>query len=657
MLSSLLIANRGEIARRIIRTARRMGIRTIAVFTEADRSWPHWREADQAILIGDGPAAESYLSIERIVGAAVESGAEAVHPGYGFLSENAAFVEACAAAGLVFVGPPASAMRAMGFKSEAKIIMARAGVPVVPGYNGERQDPDFLKQKAYEIGYPVLVKAVAGGGGRGMRRIDRAPDFEAGLGAAKREALAGFGNDRVLVERYLNTPRHIEVQVFGDGHGNFVHLFERDCSVQRRHQKVIEEALAPGLADDVRDYLGAAAVKAAAAVGYQGAGTVEFIADASSELRRDSFFFMEMNTRLQVEHPVTEAVTGLDLVEWQIRVAAGEELPLRQDEIALRGHAFEARLYAEDPAQGFQPSTGRLWAAAFPDGAGIRIDAGVEEGSVVGPFYDSMLAKVIASGADRDEALRRLQAALQGVRVAGPKTNLAFLSAIVAHPEFVAGAPDTGFIDRELDRLGAPPAELSDAAPAIVEWVSRKAKELAAGAPGPWSRADAFEVGGLQRRAGMEVVIEGSSMRADISWGEDGPRILSLDGSELRQLPAFEIVWAVDQAFVLQGGNQLRVGFPDPLARDLDAVQAGGQVSAPMHGRVVSVHVSEGDRVAKGDLLFTVEAMKVEHSVLAPVGGVIAAVAVAAGEQIEQGAPAMTIDPDGEAAPVAGVAE
>jgi 3-methylcrotonyl-CoA carboxylase alpha subunit len=561
MFGSLLIANRGEIARRIIRTARRMGIRTVAVMTEADRSWPHWREADQAVLIRAGPAAESYLSIQAIIQAARRSGAEAVHPGYGFLSENAEFAEACARAGLVFVGPPPSAIRAMGSKAEAKGIMAKAGVPVVPGYSGDRQDPDFLKQKAYEIGYPVLIKAVAGGGGRGMRRIDRALDFEGGLASAKREALAAFGQDRVILERYLAQARHIEMQVFADTHGNAVHLFERDCSVQRRHQKVIEEAPAPGLLAQTRKAMGAAAVEAAAAVRYAGAGTVEFITEAAGGFV-GSFFFMEMNTRLQVEHPVTEEVTGLDLVEWQLRIAAGEPLPMRQDEIRLQGHALEARLYAEDPAAGFRPSTGRLWAASFPRGPGIRVDSGVEEGTVVGSLYDPMLAKVIATGADRGEALRRLSAALGGVRVAGPQTNLAFLSALANHPDFVSGGVDTGFVDRELDGLVGDPLNPALAAAPVRDWTIREGVRLASGVLGPWSRLYALELGGLERRTGVVFEVEGAPRTAELVWSRSGPTVLAIDGAPVAPDGIEGAIWAGREAFVLSGGQQLRVPSP-----------------------------------------------------------------------------------------------
>jgi 3-methylcrotonyl-CoA carboxylase alpha subunit len=598
------------------------------------------------VEIGTGPAAASYLSIETLVAAALRSSSEAVHSGYGFLSENAAFAEAVAAAGLVFVGPPAIVIQAMGSKAEAKALMARAGVSVLPGYGGERQDPAFLKQKAYEIGYPVLIKAVAGGGGRGMRRVGRALDFEDALAATKREALAAFGDDAVLVEQFIETPRHIEVQVFGDAFGNVIHLFERDCSVQRRHQKVLEEAPAPGLSEATREALGAAAVKAARAVGYRGAGTVEFIADGSKELTSDSFFFIEMNTRLQVEHPVTEAITGLDLVEWQLRVAAGEALPLRQEDISRRGHSVEARLYAEDPAENFRPSTGRVIRAAYPQGAGVRVDAGAEEGSVVSPYYDAMLAKIIAVGADRAEALTRLAAALDETRIAGPRTNLSFLSAIVASPAFRAGGVDTGFIERNLGSLVGAPLDPAFAAPAIREWLQRETRAPAAPLVGPWARTDSLEFGGTVRRSSVEVAVDGRPVGVEVLWSRDGPETISMGGVE-PELPAgIEVAWEEDEALVIAGGRQLRVSFPDPLARDQEHRDAGGVVVAPMHGRVVTVGVGVGAHVARGDFLFSLEAMKMEHSVAAPLAGSVRLVSVRAGQQVEQGALAVEIEPD-----------
>ena len=465
MFRSVLIANRGEIACRIARTAKRLGLRTIAVYSEADAHALHVRSCDEAYCIGPAPARDSYLAIERIVEVAKKAGAECVHPGYGFLSENADFVDACNQAGIAFVGPPAAAMRAMGVKDRAKTLMEKAGVPVVPGYHGERQDAKFLKEKAYEIGYPVLIKPAAGGGGRGLRRVDKHAEFEAALEGAIREAGAAFGSSRVLLEKYVAAPRHIEIQVFGDGHGNVIHLGERDCSLQRRHQKVIEEAPAPGMTPELRAQMGAAAVEAARAVGYVGAGTVEFIADGTKGLRADAFWFIEMNTRLQVEHPVTEAVTALDLVEWQFRVASGEKLPLAQSQVRIDGHAIEARLYAEDPESGFLPSTGRIVAMELP--ADIRVDSGVEAGGEVTPYYDAMIAKLIAHAPTREAALDRLAAALDRTVIAGPRSNVAFLAALTRASEFRQGKVDTGFIDRNLAALGAVPRKADFAAAAL----------------------------------------------------------------------------------------------------------------------------------------------------------------------------------------------
>ncbi|WP_051631278.1 ATP-binding protein [Afifella pfennigii] len=649
MFASLLIANRGEIARRIIRTARRMGMRTIALATEADRSWPHWREADEAVFIGEGPAADSYLSIEKILRAAEETGAEAVHPGYGFLSENAHFAEACAEAGLTFVGPPAAAMRAMGSKSEAKALMEAAGVPVVPGYHGERQEPDFLRRKAYEIGYPVLIKAVAGGGGRGMRRVDKAKDFDAALQSARREAQGAFGDPRVLIERYVTAPRHIEIQVFADQHGHVVHLYERDCSVQRRHQKVLEEAPAPGMSEELRAAMGEAAVKAARAVGYEGAGTVEFIADGAGGLKADGFFFMEMNTRLQVEHPVTEAVTGLDLVEWQLRVAAGESLPLTQEAIPLRGHAIEARLYAEDPSSGFAPGTGRIVAADFPAGEGVRVDSGVDAGTRVSPFYDSMLAKVIASGADRRQALERLEAALAATRFAGPRTNLAFLLAILRSPEFSAGGVDTGFVDAKGEALTARP----DLAPLALSLV---AQEIARRAPAPdpaspWSGCEGFELGGLERQLAVPCLVDGEAREVRLLWR--GGRPHAPDVAAARATDGLVQVSSEDALYLLQDGHQAVLAFPDPLGRSLAEVAGENLVRAPMHGRITRLGVAEGDRVEAGELLFTLEAMKMEHSILAPAAGRVAALLAVEGEQVEEGAEIVRLEPVAQAAQTA----
>ena len=463
MFRSVLIANRGEIACRIARTAKRLGLRTIAVYSEADAHALHVRSCDEAYCIGPAPARDSYLAIERIVEVAKKAAAECVHPGYGFLSENADFVDACNQAGIAFVGPPAAAMRAMGVKDRAKTLMEKAGVPVVPGYHGERQDAKFLKEKAYEIGYPVLIKPAAGGGGRGLRRVDKHAEFEVALEGAVREAESAFGSSRVLIEKYVAAPRHIEIQVFADGHGNVIHLGERDCSLQRRHQKVIEEAPAPGMTAELRAQMGAAAVEAARAVGYVGAGTVEFIADGTKGLRADAFWFIEMNTRLQVEHPVTEAVTALDLVEWQFRVAAGEKLPLEQSQVRIVGHAIEARVYAEDPESGFLPSTGRIVAMELP--ADIRVDSGVEAGGEVTPYYDAMIAKLIAQASTREAALDRLAAALDRTVIAGPRNNVAFLAALTRASEFRQGKVDTGFIDRNLAALGAVPRKADTSPP------------------------------------------------------------------------------------------------------------------------------------------------------------------------------------------------
>ncbi len=447
MIGSVLVANRGEIACRIFKTAKRLRIRTVAVATEADRTWRHWQEADEALFIGDGPAADSYMNAEKIIDAARKSGVDAIHPGYGFLSENAEFARACADAGIKFIGPSASAIEAMGSKARAKQIMDDAGVPTVPGYHGERQQAEFLKQKAYEIGYPVVVKAIAGGGGRGMRVVEKAIQFEDQLASAQREAAASFGDDRVLIERYLENPRHIEVQVMGDEHGNLIHLFERDCSVQRRHQKVIEEAPAPGLDADIGNAIGEAAVRAAESVNYVNAGTVEFIVDPGSLSPTSGYYFMEMNTRLQVEHPVTEMVTGLDLVEWQFRIASGESLPIAQKNLRRNGHSIEARIYAEDPAAGFKPSMGRLWAVDIPERNDVRVDDGIAEGTIVGPHYDSMLAKLIVQAPERQSAIDMLQNALADLRIAGVKTNKTFLRRILGDPAFSAEAVGTNFVD------------------------------------------------------------------------------------------------------------------------------------------------------------------------------------------------------------------
>ncbi|MEO1199123.1 MAG: acetyl/propionyl/methylcrotonyl-CoA carboxylase subunit alpha [Pseudomonadota bacterium] len=658
MISSLLIANRGEIAVRIIRTARSLGVRTIAVHSDADARALHVAEADAAVAIGPSPAAESYLVIERILEAAKETGAEAIHPGYGFLSENADFAEACQSAGIVFVGPPADAIRAMGLKDRAKALMEGAGVPVVPGFHGQRQETDFLREKAYEIGYPVLIKAVAGGGGKGMRRVDKQIAFDEALTAARREAQAAFGDARVLVEKFVAAPRHIEVQVFGDRHGNIVHLYERDCSLQRRHQKVVEEAPAPGMTEGLRRRMGDAAVAAARAVSYEGAGTVEFIVDGSKPLNDEtSFYFMEMNTRLQVEHPVTEAVTGLDLVDWQLRIASGEKLPLNQGEIGLDGHAVEVRLYAEDPEADFLPSTGTLYALRFADGPGIRIDSGVRENDMVTPFYDPMIAKVIAHAPTRSDALDRLSDALDATRVAGPRSNLGFLGRLIAEPDFRGGIFDTGFIDQRIDGLtGALPGE-RDAAIVLGAWglVQRNRARadmlaVARGVPAqsPWSLADGFALGPRPETA-IDIVIEGTPETVAMAWDSDGPTASSHDATEAVLAGAeADLVETPDGVLVLIEGRQYAVVRAD---RGADADHAADDVvRAPMHGRVVSVLVEMGGQVVRGDKIAIVEAMKMEHAVTAGRDGVVGEIIVADGAQVGEGdVIARIVDVDGGA--------
>ena len=655
-ISSVLIANRGEIACRIIRTARRLGIRTVAVHSEADRNALFVEMADEAHEIGPAAPRDSYLRIDRIIEAAKRSGVEAIHPGYGFLSERAEFAEACAEAGIIFVGPPASAIKAMGLKDAAKALVAQAGVPVVPGYHGARQEPEFLRQKAYEIGYPVLIKAVAGGGGKGMRRVDKQLEFEAALESAQREAAGAFGDPRVLVEKYVLSPRHIEVQVFADSHGNVVHLFERDCSLQRRHQKVIEEAPAPGMTPEMREAMGKAAVEAARSVGYVGAGTVEFIADARQGLRPDRFFFMEMNTRLQVEHPVTEAITGLDLVELQLRVAAGEPLPFTQEDLRIDGHSVEARLYAEDPEHGFLPSTGKLWALRFPDEPGIRIDTGVRSGDEVTPFYDPMIAKVIAHGPDRDAALDRLSAALGRTLVAGPKSNTAFLRELCDAAEFRSGRFDTGFIDRNLETLGAVERGPEDGAVALgaLRMLERelglleKSHESRFEHLSPWDVNDGFQLVG-ERRQVLPLVVDGVRTEVALSWS-DGELAVTAGSVTARRgsLASAEGTYAEtpDGIYVLGAGRQTFVQPYDPFAVDLEHLDSGDSVNAPMHGKLVAVFVGPGEQVEKGQRLAIVEAMKMEHALLSPRAGTVAEILAEAGSQVAQGARLVVLAPE-----------
>lgn len=645
MFSSVLVANRGEIACRVLRTAKRLGLRTIAVFSDADADALHVRMADEAYPIGPAAPRESYLAIDRLVATARRAGAECIHPGYGFLAENAAFAEAVAAAGMTFIGPPPAAIRAMGLKDAAKTLMEKAGVPVVPGYHGELQDPRFLKQKAYEIGYPVLIKPVAGGGGKGMRRVDRHGEFEDALQAAMREAASAFGDTRVLIEKYVTAPRHIEMQIFADRHGACIHLHERDCSLQRRHQKIVEEAPASGMTDDLRAAMGKAAVAAAKAVGYVGAGTVEFIVAGGDRPKPEGFWFLEMNTRLQVEHPVTEAVTGLDLVEWQFRIAAGEPLPLPQSAVPLSGHAIEARLYAEDPARGFVPSPGRLVALEFPEGDGLRVDSGVAAGAMISPFYDPMIAKVIAHGKDREEALDRLTAALDRTLVAGPRSNVAFLAALCRSVEFRAGAFDTGFVDRNLAQLlsTASESDLAAAAAAVASLVAEQQNRIAAesaarGEPAfwPWAACDGFGAAGPTL---LPVMVDGTRRIARVAFASGFPAV-EIDGTTAA--PHVRLIADGDKRYALRNGRQTLV---EPAGATIDHEHGSGDgvVRAPMHGKLLAVLVERGASVDKGHRLAVIEAMKMEHTLLAPVSGTVAEIGAAAGEQVAEGAVLLVI--------------
>jgi 3-methylcrotonyl-CoA carboxylase alpha subunit len=638
MFRSLLVANRGEIAIRVMLTAKRMGLRTIAVYSDADTTAAHVAAADEAYRIGPAAPRESYLNVDAIIAAAEESGAEAIHPGYGFLSENAAFAEACAAAKIVFVGPPPEAIRAMGLKDRAKALMAKAGVPVVPGYLGEDQSPATLASEAAKIGFPVLIKAVAGGGGKGMRKVDAAGEFAAALDGAKREAKSAFGDDRVLIEKYVSRPRHIEMQVFGDTLGSAVHLFERDCSLQRRHQKVIEEAPAPGMTPAMRAKMGEAAVKAAKAVGYVGAGTVEFIADASEGLRDDRFWFMEMNTRLQVEHPVTEAITGLDLVEWQLRVAAGEALPQRQEEIQARGHAIEARLYAEDPDRGFLPSVGKLEILHLPEARdGIRIDAGVRQGDEVTIFYDPMIAKVIAWDETREGAAAKLASALTHTQILGVRTNTGFLVRALRQPDFIAGEIDTGFIERHSAVL-LPPRTVPPAG--VVAMVARSilaARSAHQRGCDPWDMQDSFRLSGESSET-LEFLVDGNRVSIPIFHRRRGVNDipievgrLDFDGGSLLELATGDIV-------VMTAGETWTFSPYDPFAAADSVGAATDRVSTPMPGKIVQVLVKAGDSVKRGQALAVLEAMKMEHTLSAPADAKVASVDVAPGDQVTDGA-------------------
>jgi 3-methylcrotonyl-CoA carboxylase alpha subunit len=637
MFSKLLIANRGEIAVRVMRTAHLLGIATVAVYSDADANAAHVAMADEALRIGPAPARESYLDIPAVIAAAKQSGAEAIHPGYGFLSENAEFAEACAAAGIVFVGPPPDAIRAMGLKDRAKAIMADAGVAVVPGYLGDDQSPATLAKEAARLGFPVLIKAVAGGGGKGMRRVDNADDFEAALEGAQREASSAFGDSRVLIEKYVTRPRHIEVQVFADSHGNAVHLFERDCSLQRRHQKVIEEATAPGMSESMRGEMGAAAVTAAKAVGYVGAGTVEFIADASEGLKADRFWFMEMNTRLQVEHPVTEMITGLDLVEWQLRVAAGEKLPHRQDELHPRGHAIEARLYAEDPGKGFLPSIGTLERLRLPvDGNGVRVDTGVREGDVVTMFYDPMIAKVIAWDETRPGAAHRLANALAASEIAGVQTNAGFLVRALRHPEFLAGDIDTGFIPRHMDELTivqTTPEVYARAALFVIAERGQRADKR-----DPWGAQDGFRLSGEARET-LEFGRDSTRTKITAIHHRGGGVTLTLDEQEIRAHTHSDAMRLSSGAVaVMEQGETFVLAPHDPLDEAESAGVQSDRIVAPMPGKVIRVLVQPKAQVKRAQPLIVLEAMKMEHTLSAPADSLIDSVEAAAGDQVAEGA-------------------
>jgi 3-methylcrotonyl-CoA carboxylase alpha subunit len=655
MFAKILIANRGEIACRVIRTARRMGIATVAVYSEADAAALHVAMADEAWPIGPPEPRHSYLEGETIIAAARASGAAAIHPGYGFLSENAEFAELCALAGIVFIGPPPAAIRAMGSKAAAKKLMEQHGVPVVPGYHGADQGDVRLLAEAKCIGFPVMLKASSGGGGRGMRIVREAAEFARALDGARREATAAFGDDRILIERYLEHPRHIEVQVFGDTHGNIVHLFERDCSIQRRHQKIVEEAPAPGLDEARRQFIGEAAVAAARAVGYVGAGTVEFIA------QDDAYYFMEMNTRLQVEHPVTEMITGTDLVEWQLRVAGGETFTRTQSEIGRNGHAIEVRLYAEDPARNFLPATGTLHALCLPAGDGIRLETGVREGDAVTSYYDPMIAKVIAWGEDRAAARVRLGRALADTAIVGVQTNVGFLARIVADPEFAAGAADTSFVERRRDALlaaGAPPPDVALAAAALC----RLAPPDGGAGADPWQRRDGWRLNlprvpqtVVLRWADAERTVSatpaGDAWWLDLGNGArqaaaepvaDGRLAITLDG--VRR--SVRVVAHGVAMTVFLGGDSYAFETVDPLAPPADAAQGRERLVAPMPGRVVQLFVAAGDRVRRGQPLAVVEAMKMEHTVVAPRDGTVAAVHYRPGDRVEEDAELIALTDD-----------
>ncbi len=663
MFTKILIANRGEIACRVAATARRMAVKTVAVYSDADANAKHVGACDEAIYIGGSAPKDSYLRWERILNAAKVTGAQAIHPGYGFLSENEEFAQACAEAGLVFIGPPPSAIKAMGLKAESKQLMEKAGVPLVPGYHGHDQGSVLLKSEAARIGYPVLIKASAGGGGKGMRAVDKAEDFDAALASCKREAINSFGDDAVLIEKYVQRPRHIEIQVFGDTQGNYVHLFERDCSVQRRHQKVLEEAPAPGLAEHMRQQMGDAAIAAARAVKYVGAGTVEFIVEQQPDGAMN-FFFMEMNTRLQVEHPVTEAITGLDLVEWQLRVACGETLPLAQSQLRIIGHAIEARICAETPDNNFLPATGTLHVFNSPEdvtfergglanslGAGVRLDAGVREGDTISPFYDSMVAKLIVHGQTREEALARMDVALAKTHIVGLQTNVQFLRHVLHSRSFAQAQLDTALIPREQavlfkqEPVGVAMAVASSVAKTLLN-------ERACERADPFSRRDGWRSHGLNLRR-FEFEFGGEQVSANLTYLHDGALHLSFgetagtltfaavdSGVDVQYAGHRQTVSVykhrdVDHVFTAQGATQIVV--IDLLAHAGDSQGEGGRLTAPMPGKIVSFSIKVGDKVAKGQALAVMEAMKMEHTIAAPHDGTVTELLYAPGDQVTEG--------------------
>ena len=661
MFKKILIANRGEIACRVAATARRMAIKTVAVYSDADASAKHVSFCDESVHIGGSAPKDSYLRWEKIIEAAKATGAEAIHPGYGFLSENEEFAKACASAGLVFIGPPASAIKAMGLKAESKQLMEKAGVPLVPGYHGADQDPALLQREADRIGYPVLIKASAGGGGKGMRMVEKSEDFAAALASCQREAINSFGNDTVLVEKYALRPRHIEIQVFGDTHGNYVYLFERDCSVQRRHQKVLEEAPAPGMTPEMRAQMGEAAVAAARAVNYVGAGTVEFIVEQRADGSMN-FFFMEMNTRLQVEHPVTEAITGLDMVEWQLRVASGQPLPLAQDQLKINGHAIEARICAENPDNNFLPTTGTLQVydkpvcTAFERGT-VRIDDGVRQGDTISPFYDSMVAKLIVHGQTREEALARMDEALAQTRIVGLNTNVQFLRYVVRSPSFAEANLDTALIPREeavlfkQEPVGLPMAAASAIAQTLLS-------EKAAEGTDPFSRRDGWQTHGVTQRP-FEFDFKGEPAKATLSYGHDGALELTVGDVSgplvfAKSAQGIDIQFAgqrltttvytqgeVDHVFTARGATQITA--IDLLAHAGESHAEGGRLSAPMPGKILSFSVKAGDKVTKGQPLAVMEAMKMEHTIAAPADGVVEELLYAPGDQVTEGSELLKI--------------